>query len=55
MLLQRGITITALANRLRCSPSFVSQVISGSKRSQEKEKAICKLLHVPRSALWKTT
>lgn len=52
LLLQRGISITNLSERLKVSPSFVSQLIAGKKRSQGKESAICTILHIPRKCLW---
>jgi plasmid maintenance system antidote protein VapI len=52
LLLQRGISITGLAKRLKVSPSFASQLIAGKKRSQEKESAICTILHISRKQLW---
>ena len=52
LMLQAGITIKLLSERLHCSPQFCSQIISGGKRSQEKERAICGMLRVPRRVLW---
>jgi transcriptional regulator with XRE-family HTH domain len=52
MLLQSGISIKSLAERLHISQSFASQLISGTRRSQEKEAALCRMLHVKREVLW---
>lgn len=52
MLLQRGITIRALAQRLNVSTAFASNLIAGKKRSQEKEMQICRMLRVRKEVLW---
>jgi len=52
LLQQHSITITQLAARLNCSLPFASDLINGKKRSQEKERAICQLLHMDAATLW---
>lgn len=52
LLLQEGITVKILSTKLHCSPQFCSQLISGGRRSQEKEQMIANLLGVPRRVLW---
>lgn len=52
LLQQQSITITDLSRRLKCSPAFASDLISGKKRSQKKERAICQLLHMEWGTLW---
>jgi transcriptional regulator with XRE-family HTH domain len=52
MLLQRGMSISDLARRLKVSVPFASMLIAGKKRCQEKESAICRILRVRREVLW---
>lgn len=52
LLLQRGLSVTELAARLRVSHAFVSMLISGKRRSREVENRICRILGLPRGAIW---
>ena len=51
-LMHRGITVSGLAKRLGVSQPFISMLISGKRGSLRIENAICKLLCMPREALW---
>jgi DNA-binding Xre family transcriptional regulator len=51
-LMHRGIGISELAKRLGVSQPFVSMLIAGKRGSRRIENAICKLLCMPREALW---
>jgi hypothetical protein len=52
MLLARGLRQVDLAKRLKCSPQFVCQLISGARRSRTKEGQICQLIGIPRGDLF---
>jgi len=52
LMLSRDITVNDVAARLGVSPSFVSQLIGGSKRSKAKENALCQILGISRDKLW---
>jgi len=52
ILLQKGVSVTSLAERCGRSPSLVSAVISGKKRSAFVELYLCKILGLNRSELW---
>jgi transcriptional regulator with XRE-family HTH domain len=52
LLLQRGCTQADIARGLPCSRAFVSQVISGARRSARVEGRIAQHLGMPKEALW---
>ncbi len=52
LLLETGITQSALAERFAVSQAFISQVISGKSKSYPIQKAISKILKVPFEELW---
>lgn len=51
-LLNAGVKPARIAERMGVSPSMVSAVISGRKRSERIEKAIAAATNIPRSTLW---
>lgn len=51
-MLHRGVTVSAVARRLRLSHSFVSMVVSGKRRSRRVENSIASLVGIARGRLW---
>lgn len=51
-MLEAGVKSSDIVRRCRVSPSLVSQVIGGTRRSPRIEAAISKAVRIPRSELW---
>jgi transcriptional regulator len=52
ILLERGITQTALANRFGCHKSMISHLIARRVKSKNLEDAIARILKTTREKLW---
>jgi len=55
LMMHRQITVSELAQRLNRSQGFISQVISGQRRSRVVEAGISKILGIARSSIWTET